>query len=305
LFQKYPQHPGIPHYLIHACDNSEMATRGAAAAEAYSKVAPSAPHALHMPSHIYTRLGLWEQSIASNITARKAARLQGDVGEELHAMDYLTYAYLQLGRDSEAARVLDDLRQMSDLQTGEVKVGYAVSTMPARYAIERRQWTDAARLEPVAGTEPHVAAITVWARAIGLARSGKSEAARNEAEQLRVIYEKVRAGRDDYWTNQIDIQVKEALAWIAHSEGKHDEALKLLRDAADEEDGVEKRPITPGAIVPAREQLGDLLLELNHPQDADREFERSLSMAPQRRAALLGRNRAHEAAASEKRKYKS
>jgi tetratricopeptide (TPR) repeat protein len=300
LFQKYPQHPGIPHYLIHACDNSEMASRGAAAAEAYSKVAPSAPHALHMPSHIYTRLGLWEQSITSNVAARKAAHLQGDVGEELHAMDYLTYAYLQLGRDAEAARVLEDLHQMSDLQTGEFKVGYAVSAMPARYAIERRQWTDAARLEPVAGTEPHVAAITVWARAIGLARSGNPEAARHEAERLKTTYEKVNADHDDYWTNQVDIQVKEVLAWIAHSEGKYDEALKLLRDAADEEDAVEKRPVTPGAIVPAREQLGDLLLDLNRSQDAGKEFERSLSMAPQRRATLLGRNRAHEALASAK-----
>jgi tetratricopeptide (TPR) repeat protein len=300
LFQKYPQHPGIPHYLIHACDNSEMASRGVAATEAYSKVAPSAPHALHMPSHIYTRLGLWEKSIASNSAARKAAHAQGDVGEELHAMDYLTYAYLQLGRDSEAAHVLDDLRQMSNLQMSQFKVGYAVSAMPVRYAIERRQWTDAARLQPIADAEPHVAAITVWARAIGLARGGKPEAARNEAEQLKTIYEKVRAGHDDYWTNQVDIEVKEALAWTAYAERKNDEALKLLRDAADEEDAVEKRPVTPGAIVPAREQLGDLLLELNHPQDAGKEFERSLSMAPQRRAALMGQARARQIVTAEK-----
>ena len=145
LFRKYPEHPGIPHYLIHACDNSEMASRGLAAAQAYSKIAPSAPHALHMPSHIYTRLGMWEESIASNLAARKAAHVQGDIGEELHAMDYLTYAYLQLGRDAEAGRVLEDLRGMSNLHASEFKVGYAASAMPVRYAIERRQWAEAAR----------------------------------------------------------------------------------------------------------------------------------------------------------------
>ena len=175
LFQAHPQHPGIPHYLIHACDNSEMASRGVGAAQQYAKIAPSAPHALHMPSHIYTRLGMWEQSIASNMAARKAAHVQGDIGEELHAMDYLTYAYLQLGRDADAARVLEDLHGMSGLHAGEFKVGYASSAMPVRYAIERRQWVEAARLEPIAGTQPHVFAITIWARAVGLARSGERQ----------------------------------------------------------------------------------------------------------------------------------
>ena len=160
LFQKHPQHPGIPHYLIHACDNSEMANRGLAAAQAYSEIAPSAPHALHMPSHIYTRLGMWEQCIASNVAARKAAHVQGDIGEELHAMDYLTYAYLQLGRDAEAAGVLADLHGISGLQADVFKIGYAASAMPVRYAIERRKWAEAAQLEPMAGTQPHVSAIT-------------------------------------------------------------------------------------------------------------------------------------------------
>jgi tetratricopeptide (TPR) repeat protein len=244
---------------------------------------------------------MWEQSIGSNVAARKAAHVQGDVGEELHAMDYLTYAYLQLGRDSEAAHVIDDLRQMSNLHTSEFKIGYAVSAMPARYALERQQWAEAARLEPIGGTESHVAAITIWARAIGLARSGKPEAARRETEQLETAYEKVRAGNDDYWRNQVDVQVKEASAWTAHAEGKNDEAIKLLRDAAEEEDAVEKRPVTPGAIVPAQEQLGDLLLKLNQFQDAEKAFERSLSTAPQRRAALLGKKRAEEAVSLKKR----
>src|SRR4030095_12919663 len=247
LFRKYPQHPGIPHYLIHACDNSEMASRGVAAAKAYSRIAPSAPHALHMPSHIYTRLGMWEESIASNLAARKAAQVQGDIGEQLHAMDYLTYAYLQLGRDADAARVLEDLHQMSGLQAGEFKVGYAASAMPVRYSIERRQWVEGARLEPIAGTQPHVSAIRHWARVIGLARGGEPATARRELDQLKSAYEKVRAARDDYWVTQVHVQINEALDWIGHSKGKEDEALKLMRDAADEDDAVEKRPVTPGA----------------------------------------------------------
>jgi tetratricopeptide (TPR) repeat protein len=289
LFRKYPQHPGIPHYLIHACDNSEMANRGVAAARAYSQIAPSAPHALHMPSHIYTRLGMWEDSIASNLAARTAAHAQGDIGEELHAMDYLTYAYLQLCRDTEAARVLEDLRTMSDLHASEFKVGYAASAMPVRYAIERRQWPEAARLEPISGTQPHVFAITVWARAIGLARSGQLAAARQEIDRLKTADEEVRATGDDYWATQVDVQLNEALAWLAHAEGKDDDALKLIRQAADKEDAIEKRPVTPGAIVPAREQLGDLLLELNRPEEALKEFEHALTMTPQRRGALMGK----------------
>src|SRR5436305_11363260 len=300
LFKKYPQHPGMAHYLIHACDNAEMAQRGVAAARAYSQIAPSAPHPLHMPSHIYTRLGMWQDSIGSNLAARTAAHAQGDIGEELHAMDYLTYAYLQLGRDTEAARVLEDLRAMSDLHAGEFRVGYAASAMPVRYAIERRQWAKAAGLEPVSGTQPNLSAITMWARAIGLARSGQRGAARREIEKVENSYERLHGLGDDYWATQVHVQINEARAWLAHAEEKDDEALKLIRDAADEEDAVEKRPVTPGAIVPAREQLGDLLLELNRPQEALKEFERTLTMTPQRRGALAGAERARKMIAATK-----
>jgi tetratricopeptide (TPR) repeat protein len=298
LFKKYPEHPGIAHYLIHACDNAEMARQGLAAAKAYSQIAPSAPHALHMPSHIYTLLGMWEESIASNLAAQKAARAQGDKGEELHAMDYLVYAYLQLRRDTEAARVLDELRGMSGLEGSDFKMGYAASTMPARYAIERRQWPDAAQLVPVDGAPPHASSVTLWARSVGLARSGKPAAARQEIEKLRSAHEKLRAAEDDYWATQVHVQMNEALAWVAQTEGKADEAIKLMHAAADEEDAVEKRPVTPGAIVPAREQLGDLLLEANQPQEALREFERVLTMTPQRRGALMGVAHAREMIAS-------
>src|SRR2546430_12900916 len=188
LFRKYPQHPGIPHYLIHAYDNVEMASRGVEAARIYAQIAPSAPHALHMPSHIYTRLGMWQESIASNTAARKAAREQGDVGEELHAMDYLIYANLQLGRDQDSAGVLDDLRKMTNLSPKYFKVVYAASAMPARYAIERRQWGEATRLAPMPNALPQAAAITAWSRAVGFAHSKQAEAARTEIAKLTSAY---------------------------------------------------------------------------------------------------------------------
>jgi tetratricopeptide (TPR) repeat protein len=293
LFQKYPDHPGIPHYLIHACDNSEMASRALTAARKYSQIAPSAPHALHMPSHIYTRLGMWEDSIASNSEARKAAHQQSDIGEELHAMDYLTYAYLQLDRATEAKHVLDDLNAMSDLRAGEFKIGYAASAMPVRYAIERRRWSDAATLEPVSGAQAHVRAVTLWARAIGLARSGDPVAAKPEADELTKAYDQLKSS-DDYWATQVNIQKNEALSWIAYADKKPDDAVKLMRQAADQEDAIEKRPVTPGAIVPAREQLGDLLLELNRPQEALPEFDRALAMTPKRLGSLQGKARAEK-----------
>src|SRR6059058_684657 len=300
LFRKYPQHPGIAHYLIHACDNAEMARQGVAPAKAYSQIAPAAPHALHMPSHIYTQLGMWDESVASNLAAQKAAREQGDKGEELHAMDYLAYAYLQLGRDAEAGRVLNELRAMGGLDGSDFKMGYAASAMPARYAIERRQWSDAAQLVPVDGASPQVSAVTLWARSVGLARSLKPAAARQEIDKLRGVYEKLRATGDDYWATQVHVQMNEALAWVAQADGKADDALKLMHAAADEEDAIEKRPVTPGAIVPAREQLGDMLLESNRASEALNEFEKALTMAPQRRRALMGQARAREILAAEK-----
>src|SRR5271157_3990441 len=284
----YPEHPGIPHYLIHAYDNAELAPRGLPAARAYSKIAPSAPHALHMPSHIFTRLGLWEESIASNLAARDAAHRQGDTGEELHAMDYLVYAYLQSGHDTDAAQVIQELRGMSKLNTGDFKIGYASTAMPVRYAVERSQWADAASIVPPTGAAPHVVAIAVWARGLGLARNGRAEEAHAEAEKLRQIEGQLRASGNDYWANQVGILECEIMAWSDQASGKPDGAVALLREAADEEDAVEKLPVTPGPIVPAREQLGYLLLEQNHPGLALKEFETALANAPGRRGALQG-----------------
>jgi hypothetical protein len=288
LYRAYPQHPGIPHYLIHAYDNAELAPRGLPAARAYSKIAPSAPHALHMPSHIFTRLGLWEDSIASNLAAREAAHQQGDTGEELHAMDYLVYAYLQSGRDTDAARVIQQLRNMPQLNAGDFIIGYASTAIPVRYAVERSQWADAASIVPPTGVPPHVAAIAVWARGLGLARSGRAAEAYTETDKLRQIEVQLRASANDYWATQVGILVREVMAWSAQASGESDGAVALMREAADEEDAIEKLPVTPGPIVPAREQLGYLLLEQNHPALASKEFETALANAPGRRGALQG-----------------
>lgn len=294
LDRVYPQHPGIPHYLIHAYDNAELAPRGLLAARAYSKIAPSAPHALHMPSHIFTRLGLWEDSVASNLAARKAAHEQGDVGEELHAMDYLVYAYLQSGRDGEAAQVVQELKDMSKLKRGDFKVGYASTAIPIRYAVERRQWAEAAGIVSPTGAAPQVVAIAVWARGLGLARGGRAREARVEIDKLRQIGSQLRASGNDYWATQARILMREVAAWSAQADGERKQAATSMREAADEEDAIEKLPVTPGPIVPAREQLGYLLLEQNQPGMASKEFAAALVLAPGRRGALTGASHAAE-----------
>jgi len=288
LRRDLPEHPGIVHYLIHACDNAEMAERGLPAARAYAQIAPSAPHALHMPSHIFTRLGMWEESIASNLAAQAAARQQGDTGEELHAMDYLVYAYLQIGRSADAEGVLQQLRTIGALGQSNFNAGYAATAMPVRYAIERRRWAETADSHSSVGALPQVGAIAVWARAVGLSRGGKASAAEAEVQTLRQLEEQLRAPARSYWAAQVHIQVLEASGWVAQANGKTAEAETLLHRAAEEEDSLEKLPVTPGPIVPAREQLGDLLLQQGRPQQALAEFEASLLTSPGRRGALQG-----------------
>jgi len=288
LYREFPEHPGVVHYLIHAYDNSEMAPRGIEVARAYARIAPSAPHALHMPSHIFTRLGMWNESIQSNLAARAAAHEQGDTGEELHAMDYLVYAYLQSGRDRDAAGVLAELHGMVSLPAGMFKTGYASTAMPVRYAVERRQWSEASQCTAAAGTLPWVEAVATWARAVGLARGGNPAGAQMEITKLQTLQEKSRAMGDAYWAEQVHIQVLEASAWVSQATGKPFDALAALRGAAEEEDGIEKRPVTPGPVVPAREQLADLLLEQGHAQEALAEYESSLQTSPGRRGALVG-----------------
>ena len=294
LYAANQQHPGIAHYLIHACDNSEMAQQGVKAAVDYSKIAPSAPHALHMPSHIFTRLGMWNDSVASNQAARLAAREHGDMGEELHAMDYLTYAYLQLGRSDDAAKVVADLHEMSGLQGKNFKIGYAATAMPTRLAVERGDWRQAVSLQPASDAPPEVNAVAVWARAVGFARLGNAKEANVEAAKLGELEQQLRKGGKDYWADQVKIQAGEAQAWIAFFNGENQGALKSLKAAAEMEDSIEKLPLTPGPIVPAREQLGELLLQLKQPNDALQQFEAALQQSPGRRNALLGAKTAAE-----------
>jgi tetratricopeptide (TPR) repeat protein len=289
LWREFPDHPGIPHYLIHACDSQELAPRGLAAARAYAGIAPSAPHALHMPSHIFTRLGLWNDSIASNLAARGAAQHQGDTGEELHAMDYLVYAYLQSDRDQEAAQVIQQLKAMQNLATDDFKSGYAATAMPIRYIVERRQWSDAEKIvAPPDTAPPEVQAIAVWARGLGFAHNGNAPQSQKESETLRHIKERLRIAGNYYWATQVDILRRELMAWSAQAEKKPGDAAAILRSAADDEDGIEKLPVTPGPIVPAREQLGELLLEQGNLAAASKAFETALANYPGRRGALLG-----------------
>jgi tetratricopeptide (TPR) repeat protein len=288
LYRSHPQHPGLAHYVIHSADSAEMAPQGLAAARAYSKIAPSAPHALHMPSHIFTRLGFWEDSIASNRAARAAAHEQGDIGEELHAMDYLTYAYLQRGRDAEARQTVLELRSMTSITSSQFKEGYAATAMPVRLAVERRAWDSAASLEPLPESPPHVAALAYWARALGRARSDHPQSSDADIEKLEQCRRQLQSAGNSYWAAQVDVLLKEAQAWRSAAQSKSEAAIAGLRAAADQEDAHEKLPVTPGPIVPAREQLAELLLDLKRPQEALQEFQTALSSAPRRRGALVG-----------------
>src|SRR4051794_13348822 len=288
LYAKYPQHPGLVHYLIHADDNSEMARGAVRYARDYSHIAPSAPHALHMPSHIFTRTGMWNDSVQSNLAARQAAREHGDIGEELHAMDYLTYAYLQLGNTDKAAAIISDLHQLTIATAQDFKVGYAASAMPVRFAVERKNWQEASAIKSVDGAAPQVMAVSVWARAVGMARGGDAKSAGIERRQLVDLEHRLRTNGNAYWADQVAIQLAEANGWIMLANGDRMAAKRFLTTAADMEDSIEKLPLTPGPIVPAREQLGELLLVVGEPADALNQFERALQESPGRRNALQG-----------------
>jgi hypothetical protein len=300
IYRRYPDHPGVAHYLIHDYDSAELAMRGLGPARAYSKIAPSAPHALHMPSHIFTRLGLWDDSIASNIAARDAARSQADVGEELHAMDYLVYAYLQRGQTKEAERVVAVLSSMGGLLGNDFKVGYAATVMPIRLAMEGRNWDAAAALKPLPESAPHIAATVFWARAVANAHAGRPQAAADDIARLEACRVQLKDAGNSYWAAQVEVLGEEAKAWQLAASQQGDEAVQLLRQAADKEDAVEKLPVTPGPIIPAREQLGELLLTSNKPKEALQEFRTALIAAPGRRGALAGAANAADLAGDSK-----
>lgn len=298
IWKEQPDHPGVPHYLIHAYDSAELAQNGLPASHRYAGIAPSAPHALHMPSHIFTRLGLWDDSIASNIAARAAAKAQKDVGEQLHAMDYLTYAYLQRGRTADAARQVAELRGMKGLSGAGFKIGYAGNAMPVRLAVETRDWATAASLTPMAGSSPQVAALVWWARALGKLRGQSPVSADADIAELEACREALRVAKDTYWMTQTDALLKSAQAWKAAAAGDGPGAVATMRAAADEEDALEKLPLTPGPIVPAREQLGELYLKFGNPHAALAAFDAALALAPGRLGALRGKAEAQQRIAS-------
>ena len=294
VFAEQPNHPGVAHYLIHSYDYPPIASRGLSAARRYAGIAPAAPHALHMPSHIFTRRGFWQESIESNRASAAAAKNHFD---QLHAMDYQAYASLQMAQDLATKRVLDEAIAIQKVE-GFVP-GYALAAIPARYALERRRWADAASLTLQPSDFPwdrfpQAEAVLVFARALGAARSGNASGASKDIARLEVLRDSLIAAKQSYWVEQVEIQRQVAVAWVARAEGKNQEALQLMRAAADREDATEKHPVTPGPIVPARELLGEMLLELGDPRQALKEFEASHRVEPNRFKGLYGAARAAE-----------
>ena len=308
VLEAEPNHPGVTHYLIHTFDYPGLAEFAVPAAKRYASIAPSSPHAQHMPSHIFTRLGMWPESIASNLKSVAASQeilkrnnFAGGGREELHAMDYLAYAYLQTGQDAAAEGVLDHLNSMQKVDEAIFSVAFAATAIPARIVLERRQWAQAANLTlpanvlglaPLANFrfgEAHIH----FARAVGAARSGDVAAAKLEVDKLSEIEQSLTIPPGTYdWKAQVAIQRGIANAWLARAEGSDEEALQFMRAAADLDDATEKHPVTPGAILPAREQLGELLLELHQPAHALVAFKSSLTRAPARLAGINGAARA-------------
>jgi Tetratricopeptide repeat len=302
LFQKMPTHPGLAHYIIHAYDAPPLAEKAIVAARKYASLAPAIPHALHMPSHTFTRLGYWKESIETNRRSAEAAmKSSGGAGEELHALDYQTYAYLQIAQDKSAKAVVDHAISVvggaEGAAAGAAGAGaFAVAAIPARYALERGAWAEAAALPARPANTPYTEAITHFARAVGASRSGSPAAATADIERLAELRDKLRDAKDAYWTEQVDIQRRVALAWQAFAEGRKDEAIAQLGAAADAEDATDKSAISPGPLAPARELFGYMLLEAGKPKEALVAFEATMKKEPNRFRAVYGAAKAAEAA---------
>jgi len=306
LWKKNPQHPGVAHYLIHSYDYPAYAERGLAAARSYSSIAPWVPHALHMPSHIFTRLGMWEDSIVANRSSADASRAYAALrhrdateAEELHALDYMAYSYLQEGEDAKAREIVDFAATVRKTNPElEFSGAYALAAIPARYALERNAWSEAAALRipavPHWASFPFMEALIEYAHALGRAHTGDLDGARKAMDRMRQLRDATTDSKFDYFKRQLDQQMQAASAWVAYGEGKKEDAVNLLRRAADAEDILGKHPVSPGALVPAREQLGDLLLKLERPKDAQREFEAALKIYPGRFRGLYGAAQASE-----------
>ena len=294
IFNRQPRHPGVAHYLIHLYDSPALAQKGLDAAKRYAEIAPAAPHAQHMPSHIFTRVGYWKESIASNITSANTAKSGKEFHDQLHALDYVVYAYLQLGQDAKAHNVVNEMNTVSGFAETFIPGPYALAASPARYALERSDWNAAANLQVRPSPLPHVQAITHFARAMGAARSGKPDAARADIAKLAELRDKLRTAKDAYWAEQVNIQWQVASAWLLYAEGKYDEALRAMSAAADAEDKTDKHPVTPGVPTPARELYGTMLLERGMVKEALAAFEATLKKEPNRLGAYAGAARAAE-----------
>jgi hypothetical protein len=291
---RQPRHPGVTHYLIHLYDYPETAAKGLDAANRYAAIAPAAPHAQHMPSHIYTRVGYWKQSIDSNIASVKAAKAEKSVGNYLHAQDYMVYAHLQLAQDQRARAVLDEMMRETDFKATVLAAHYALAASPARYAVERGDWNGASQLPVRPSPYNFVTAMSHFARALGAARSGHPEAAKVDVAKLAELRDKLSEAKDAYWAEIVDIQRQVAAAWLLHAEGKYDEAVKAMSAAADAEDKTEKSAVTPGPLAPARELYGEMLLERGMAREALAAFDASKAKEPNRFRGFLGAARAAE-----------
>jgi hypothetical protein len=301
LWEKQPNHPGLAHYLIHTYDYPALAARGSAAAREYSEIAPSTPHALHMPSHIFTRTGLWQKSIDANRRSMTAALASSAIAEVLHAADYAEYAYLQLGRDSLGKSIVDQLpaleakfdpNAITGAANGAAGV-FALAAIPARYALEREAWSEAAALKPQPSDFPWTEAMTYFARALGAVHVKDLSNARTSVDSLAAIRDRLTA-REPYWSEQVAIQHLAAKAWLELEEGNADSAIAHMRQAATREDATEKSAVTPGPLAPARELLGDMLMRLKRPREALAEYQQTLMKEPNRRRAISGTARARK-----------
>lgn len=292
-FSKYPNHPGVAHYLIHSYDAAPIASKGLTAARRYASIAPAAPHALHMPSHIFTRVGAWPESVATNRRSADVAVKTKDFDEAMHAADYMVYAYLQMARDEDARKTVDDFVRANHPSV-RFSGPYAAAAMPARYAAERSDWRAASQLEVKPTKFAYVDAMTHFTRAIGAARSGDAVAAESELPKIAALREQLIAQKNTYWATEVEVSWLGASAWAALARGKTDEAVKLMTRAADLEDGNEKHIVTPGRILPARELLGDMLLQMGKSAEALAAYEASHAREPDRFRGLYG---AAEAAA--------
>jgi len=300
-----PNHPGVAHYLIHSNDSAAMAEDGLAAALCYAAIAPALPHALHMPSHIFTRLGMWRQSIDANRASSVAAlgyvreELGSNAfdGETVHSMDYLEYAYLQTGQDREAKQVVEELQTFGKAKGPNLPMAYAIAAIPARYALERRNWSEAAAVTPPPmpfpwERFPWAEAMISFTRALGAAHTGDIAGAQTEIAKLQSLKEKLDQAKDDYWAKQVEVQRLAASGILTHAQGNDKQAVELVRAAADLDASMDKHPATPAEVLPARELLADLLLELNDPAAALKEYEQSVSTERNRFRSVLGIARA-------------